>query len=187
MSSSQCGENGCSNVLVESSNPTLKITLPFIKTKQNERVFGSSSITAEQLFQIADIPALDFGLNLQDFSSFTSAEIANDSMGIKPTLWQRQTDTGRVNGIANWLVQPGGHSMPDGILIGERLEGTIVARFVINEQGKLKPLLFNTGDGKYVIAEGGPLNYSAGQARFNKVPADQDEIVVIGYGDKSQN
>ena len=47
--------------------------------------------------------------------------------------------------------------------------------------------MFNTGDGKYVIAEGGPLNYSAGQARFNKVPADQDEIVVIGYGDKSQN
>ena len=42
MSSSQCGENGCSNVLVESSNPTLKITLPFIKTKQNITILTSA-------------------------------------------------------------------------------------------------------------------------------------------------
>lgn len=67
------------------------------------------------------------------------------------------------------------------------LEGLVIARFVINEQGKLKPLLFNTKDGKFVVGEGGKLNYSPGQASFNNVPADQDEIVVVGYGDNSQN
>ncbi len=124
---SQCGINGCSNILVESTTNQINITLPFIRTKQNERVFGSSSISADELFQIADIPALDFGLSIQDFCSFTSAQISNDSMGIKPSLWQRQTDVTRVKGIAEWLIQAGTHvnSMPDGILIGESQPGAV--------------------------------------------------------------
>lgn len=67
------------------------------------------------------------------------------------------------------------------------LAGLIVARFIINEEGKLKVSLFNTQDGSYAVDKRGNLKFSPVSTKFNASSPDQDEIVVVGYGAESQD
>lgn len=116
-----CGTNNCGNVIVTSVTPQIEIYIPYIITKQGDREFGSGSISTEDLLLIADIPALDFSMSNDQFCKKTIDSV-NQMMtiGLKPPLWQRPADMGRINNAVRWLSEPGNNSMPDGILIGQR-------------------------------------------------------------------
>ena len=115
-----CEHDGCSCIIVQSNQNIMQTTIPFIPTKQGGRVFGSGSISIHDLFGIADIPSLDFGMRYEEFCEYTSARINDlNTIGTFPTLWQRNGDKSRIRKGARWIGQGGGNSMPDGILIGE--------------------------------------------------------------------
>jgi hypothetical protein len=117
----QCGVNNCSHVVITSSTPQLRVSIPYIQIAQGRREFGSGAISAEDLLKIADIPALDFSADFPEFCMKTVDYINNYvNNGTKPNQWQRPTDVERIEGAAQWLDDQGDNSMPDGILIGQR-------------------------------------------------------------------
>ena len=119
---SQCGKNNCSHVIVKSSSPSITINIPYILTKQGSREFGSGSIASEDLLKIADIPALDFSMDFDVFCEYTDVSVKRlSNTGLKPEQWQRQTNFKRVGETSKWLSESENSSMPDGILIGERI------------------------------------------------------------------
>jgi hypothetical protein len=118
----QCGENNCPHITVKSYTPVIKVVIPFIVTKQGRREFGTGSISTQNLLMIADIPALDFSKELPVFCKETvdSVDLLNRT-GEKPLHWQRPTDGSRISEASSWLSLPNDNSMPDAILIGERI------------------------------------------------------------------
>lgn len=122
MESFTCEHDGCSCVVVKSNQPVNSVVIPFIQTKQGNRIYGSSAISIDDLFGIADIPSLDFGKRYDEFCQFTSNKVSDlKNNGVYPNLWQRNGDKTRIRKGATWLAKPGDNSMPDGILIGERI------------------------------------------------------------------
>lgn len=67
------------------------------------------------------------------------------------------------------------------------VEGLVVARFIIDEEGKLEPLTFNTRDGQFVLDKSGKLTPSTLRRPDYKLPTEQEEIVVVGYGGAKEN
>lgn len=66
------------------------------------------------------------------------------------------------------------------------LEGSVVAQFIIGEEGKLKVSFLNTRDGTYAVDKRGTLKFSPVSTKFNASLPDQDEIVVVGYAVQGQ-
>jgi hypothetical protein len=115
-----CFTNNCGNVIITSQTPQIEITIPYIITKQGNREFGSGSISTDDLLLVADIPALNFSKSNDQFCKTTIDYVNQMQIGIKPSLWQRPADMGRINSAVRWLSEPTNNSMPDGILIGQR-------------------------------------------------------------------
>lgn len=67
------------------------------------------------------------------------------------------------------------------------LEGSVVARFIITEEGKLNVSFLNTREGTYAVDKFGTLKFSPVPTKFDASSPDQDEIVVVGYGTQSQD
>jgi hypothetical protein len=114
-------------VIVSSYTQQIEVTIPYIITYQGNREFGSSSISTQDLLFIADIPSLDFSLTFDQFCKKTNDYI-NDykTLGVKPSLWQRPADMRRIRNVADWLNSQGDNSMPDGVLIGQRNDNSVI-------------------------------------------------------------
>ncbi len=61
------------------------------------------------------------------------------------------------------------------------LEGTVIAKFIITEEGKIDHLSYLTRDGQCTIDEKGKLKLSNLKKQASNILIDQDEIVVVGY------
>ena len=105
MTINQCNDDGCAFIQFESNIQQHQITLPLITTHQNGREYYSSTVNINEILKFADIPALNFGLDNNQFCEYTQNDaIAIIAGGGQPGRWQRVTKQTRVNGMGAWLA-----------------------------------------------------------------------------------
>src|SRR5437879_42237 len=95
------GCDDCSRITVQSTSSSIKQAVHTMRLVQNGQHMFVGGLNASWIVMFADVPFLDFDMDLEAFCDYTASTSGNPPY--KPSLWQRPLDDLRVDRLAQWL------------------------------------------------------------------------------------